>query len=121
MKYLATILALTGLTKLAMAAPTEPTDNLKVLAREPQAWPPGYYCGKCVLQEGGQLRELRTSVPANKCNSLAEGEHYSSCTNQYCGVCVVFKNNDCQGDVVYSGGPGAGSFDAKGARSYYCM
>lgn len=79
MKYITTILALTGLTTIAIAAPADPV-------RGPSQ---GDYCGKCVLQEGGQLRELRTS--ANTCNTLAEGEHYSSCTNQYCGVCIVHK------------------------------
>lgn len=90
MKRLA-LLALTSLPTFILAAPTELATNSQVHPREPQAFPPGDYCGKCVLQEGGQLRELRTSEPANKCNSLAEGEHYSSCTNQYCGLCMVFK------------------------------
>lgn len=91
MEFLTTILALTAVVTIVTAAPAEPTDIFPVLARKSHAGPRGSYCGKCVLREGGQLRELRTSVPANKCNTLAEDEHYSSCTNQYCGFCVVFK------------------------------
>jgi hypothetical protein len=90
MKLLTPTIALVGLTTI-IAAPFEPTNHAEVLPREPQASPPGNYCGECVLQEGGQLRELRTSVPMNKCNTLVEGEHYAACNNQYCGFCVVFK------------------------------
>lgn len=82
-----TFLALTASAILTAAAPTNP----HVLARAPYASTPGKYCGKCVLQGSGQLRELRTSVPANKCNTLPDGETYGPCSNQYCGVCVMFK------------------------------
>ena len=88
MKYLTTILALIGLTTTTtMAAPAD----LQVISRSPQASPPGTHCGKCILPGIGRVRELRTSVPADKCNILPEGEQYGSCSNQYCGVCVMFK------------------------------
>lgn len=90
MKYPTTILAIVSLTAPTVAAPAEPAGH-QVLARSPPASSEGAYCGKCVLAGTGRLRELRTSVPADKCNTLPEGEHYGSCGNSYCGLCVMFK------------------------------
>ncbi|KAF3032993.1 hypothetical protein E8E12_004103 [Didymella heteroderae] len=107
-----------------LAAPTDTGRQAHDVApsfEAPKSAPPGNYCGKCNLTGTGRLRELRTSKPANKCNTLNHGENYGPCVNQYCGLCVMFKDDDCQGDITFWGGKGAGSFDAKAARSYYCM
>jgi hypothetical protein len=38
-----------------------------------------------------------------------------------CGICMVFKDRNAQGDVVWSGGPGqTAGLQVKGAQSYYC-
>lgn len=90
MKLFTTILALTSLTTFATATGADRHDVAPTF-QVSQAATSGNYCGKCVLTGTGRLRELRTSKPANKCNTLDEGENYGSCTNQYCGLCVMFK------------------------------
>ncbi|KAF3010781.1 hypothetical protein E8E13_007843 [Curvularia kusanoi] len=109
------------LLTFAVAAPAEPSSPQDLARSTTPPWN-GYYCGTCILTgSGGFTRELRTSVPKPKCNILPERENYGPCFNNSCGLCVMFKNDDCQGDITYFGGKGAGSFDAKGARSYFCM
>ena len=89
MKLITALLVLAGTATTITAAPTEPIVNSQVLPR--QAWPPGYLCGKCRLTGSGELREMRTSEPTNKCQTMPDGEQLETCSNLYCGLCVIFK------------------------------
>lgn len=90
MKLFAHMLAFTSLTTTTVATSGSRHDVAPTV-QLPNSPSPGQYCGKCVLTGTGRLRELRTSEPANACDTLDEGEKYGSCTNQYCGLCVMFK------------------------------
>ncbi|KAJ4408535.1 hypothetical protein N0V91_003186 [Didymella pomorum] len=120
MKLLQTALVLTSLAFITMAGPAVQAHNVAPTFPAPSSSPLGNYCGKAELTDG-HLRELRTSEPWNKCNTLDQDENYDAGLNQYCGLCIMFKNDECQGKITYWGGKGAGWFKAKGARSYYCV
>lgn len=91
MKYLTGIFAITTLLTFAAAAPAEPSSPQDLARSSTPPWN-GYYCGTCILTgSGGFTRELRTSVPNPKCNTLAERENYGPCFNNSCGLCVMFK------------------------------
>jgi hypothetical protein len=54
--------------------------------------------------------------------NLALGTGMSSMRVDSCGICMVFKNRNAQGDTVWSGGPGqTASGSVKDAQSYYCI
>lgn len=55
----------------------------------PQGNVPGDYRGFCVTEERGERLKLRTSNSPFRCNTLVDGKQYGSCSNQYCGICVV--------------------------------
>ncbi|KAJ4336080.1 hypothetical protein N0V87_005660 [Didymella glomerata] len=115
MKLVTTTVVFISLTFTTLAAPANPSTPAHDVAPTfpaPSSSPPGNYCGKALLTGTGRLRELRTSELWYKCITLDQGENYGPCINQ---------NDDCQGDITYWGGKGAGAFDAKGARSYYCV
>ncbi|KAF9696615.1 hypothetical protein EKO04_005614 [Ascochyta lentis] len=114
MKAFATILAFTGFTVLAAAAPSGTEGS----------------CGKCDTLPGSRIGgnaqiPLRSSVnkadgKAYKCTTFGKEVRLSNCTNQICGLCMIFEDNDCQGDILHWGGPGS-AFEGKGARSYFCI
>jgi hypothetical protein len=54
--------------------------------------------------------------------NLAPGTGMSSIRVDSCGICMVFKGRNAQGDTVWSGGPGqTASGSVKDAQSYYCI
>jgi hypothetical protein len=54
--------------------------------------------------------------------NLAPGTGMSSIRVDNCGICMVFKERNAQGDTVWSGGPGqTASGSVKDAQSYYCI
>lgn len=79
MKLITALLVLAGTVMTITAAPTEPTVNSQVLPR--QAWPPGCLCGKRHLTGSGELHEMRTSEPTNKCQIMSDGEQLETCSN----------------------------------------
>jgi hypothetical protein len=44
------------------------------------------YCGSCVNTDG-HVRFLNTG----RCNTLSDGEKYVACSNQWCGICIIWK------------------------------
>ena len=81
MKCPTTICAVVGLVTSALAVPAEPPDR-HVLPREE-----GNYCGKCVLT-GNDAR--RAFIRTSKCNTLPGDKQFYACTNNDCGLCVMF-------------------------------
>lgn len=81
MKSLTAILAFTGFTVAASSGAA--------------------YCGKCDPvpgpHTGGNAQiALRTSAnkdtgKAYQCTAFDKGVHLSNCSNQFCGICMVFK------------------------------
>jgi hypothetical protein len=90
MKLSIPVLFLTSLTIMTTATGFARHDVAPTF-EVPESSPPGNYCGTCILTGSGYVRELRTSQPANKCNTLNQDENYGSCSNQYCGLCIFFK------------------------------
>ena len=85
MKHLTAIFAVICLITSTVAVPAEPPDR-HVFPREE-----GNYCGKCILTgNDGRRVFMYTSVPANQCNTLPGDKQYYACTNNYCGLCVMF-------------------------------
>jgi hypothetical protein len=85
MKYLTAICAVVSLITFAVAVPAEPPDR-HVFPREE-----GNYCGKCILMgDDGRRVFIRTSVPPNKCNTLPNNDEFYACTNNDCGLCMMF-------------------------------
>ena len=84
-KLLQITLLLISLAFTTMAAPAAQAHDVA-----PSSPPPGNYCGKAELTDG-HLRELRTSEPWNKCNTLDKDENYDAGLNKCCGLCVMFK------------------------------
>ncbi|KAJ4375923.1 hypothetical protein N0V83_001201 [Neocucurbitaria cava] len=79
-----------------------------------------YMCGFCI-NLGSWRRQLSG---LGVCNTLANDEEYRACSNQYCGTCIIFRQKNCQwlpGGAVHWGGPGEGSYDARGGHSHYCI
>ncbi|KAH9874274.1 hypothetical protein IAQ61_004905 [Plenodomus lingam] len=79
------------------------------------------FCGICTSMRGLNA-ELRTSNYSCRNHHDLDGEYYT-CRNMWCGLCVLFAERDCQGDIKWSGGPGEGTGDKKGnhAKSHFCM
>lgn len=85
MRIPATILTIAGLTTIATAAPSDTVSS----------------CGRCDTlpspQIGGNAQiPLRTSVDkaagkAYKCTTFAKEVRLSTCSNQYCGMCMFFE------------------------------
>ncbi|KAF2631434.1 hypothetical protein BU25DRAFT_454886 [Macroventuria anomochaeta] len=114
MKNLTTLLAIASLTTLTAAAPSLVEGS----------------CGKCDTFPGPQIGgnaqiPLRNSAnksdgKAYKCTTFGKEVRLSTCTNQICSLCMIFKDDDCQGDILQWGGPGS-EFGGQGARSYFCI
>ena len=84
MRAFTTLLALTGLTALATAAPSYAKNN----------------CGRCDTVPRGviqfaQIPLFASADPANgnvyKCTTFGKEVRLTTCVNNYCGLCVMFK------------------------------
>ncbi|KAI8931371.1 hypothetical protein NX059_011705 [Plenodomus lindquistii] len=82
----------------------------------------GTECGYCVSLHDLNA-PLRTSVGFRCRNHPEPDGEYAVCVNKWCGLCIIFSERDCQGDIKWSGGPGQTSGDRKGqhAKSHFCM
>ncbi|KAF1361610.1 hypothetical protein EJ07DRAFT_153844 [Lizonia empirigonia] len=114
MKAFPAILALSSLALLAFAAPSGTQGS----------------CGKCDTfpspQIGGNAQiplrrsASKSSAQTFKCTTFGQGVRLSTCTNQICGLCMMFENDDCQGAILHWAGP-ASEFAGQGAKSYFCI
>ena len=87
MKTLTTLLALTNLTIVTTAAPSTSKKDGS--------------CGKCDIFPSGTIGgnaqiPLRTSADekngkAYKCTTFGKEVRLSTCTNEICGFCIIFK------------------------------
>ena len=94
MRIFAKILAFTGLTTIAIAAPSGT----------------GNSCGRCDTlpspQIGGNAQiQLRTSAnkatgKAYKCTTFGKEVRLSTCSNQSCGLCMIFEQVDLNVDAT---------------------
>ncbi|KAF1931881.1 uncharacterized protein M421DRAFT_322662 [Didymella exigua CBS 183.55] len=116
MKTLTNLLAVAGLICLTAAAPSPALIQGS--------------CGVCDTFPNGAIGgsaqiALRSSTDhvkgrAYKCTTFDSEVRLNTCVNQQCGLCMIFKHNDCQGEVLFWGGSGT-EFRGQGARSYFCM
>jgi aerobic-type carbon monoxide dehydrogenase small subunit (CoxS/CutS family) len=89
MKSLTTTVAVIGFALLVAAAPQSASDTIHG------------NCGKCDVLADGRLGSsaqipLRTSADkatgnAYKCTSFGKDVQLLSCTNQFCGLCMIFE------------------------------
>ncbi|KAF2850344.1 hypothetical protein T440DRAFT_508141 [Plenodomus tracheiphilus IPT5] len=80
----------------------------------------GAACGFCTSMRGLNA-PLRTSNLTCRNHPELDGE-YQTCVNEWCGLCIIFSERDCQGDIKWSGGRGQNSGDRKGqhGKSHFC-
>ncbi|KAH3941971.1 hypothetical protein HBI56_063520 [Parastagonospora nodorum] len=119
MQYLKLTLAVTGmLAAVIIAAPTEistpETSAVNIGERTPQSQC-GYYWK---IEKDGRMPAYANGHYEN----IEGSTHMNSFDNDNCGVCMVFRERDAQGDILWSGGPGQGATDkVRGGQSYYCI
>ncbi|KAJ4408536.1 hypothetical protein N0V91_003187 [Didymella pomorum] len=111
-----TFLAVTGLAFLSFAAPSAALVEGS--------------CGVCDTFPSGTIGgsaqiPLRSSSDhdkgkAYKCTTFDKAIRLNTCLNDHCALCMIFKDVDCDGEVLWWGGPGP-KFGGQGARSYFCM
>ncbi|KAF3032994.1 hypothetical protein E8E12_004139 [Didymella heteroderae] len=87
-------------------------------------------CGVCDTFPNGAIGgsaqiQLRSSTDhdkgkAYKCTTFDKEIRLNTCVNNQCGLCMIFKDVDCDGEVLWWGGPGP-KFGGQGARSYFCI
>ncbi|KAF1919955.1 hypothetical protein BDU57DRAFT_536887 [Ampelomyces quisqualis] len=84
---------------------------------EPRA--PATQCGQFQkIEEEGPMPLYANGHYEN----LEEATHMITIINQSCGICMVFKERDAQGDIMWSGGPGQEALQqVRGGQSYFCI
>ncbi|KAF3032995.1 hypothetical protein E8E12_004186 [Didymella heteroderae] len=115
MKHIPTILALAGVTVLAIPTPQGKPENTTISTSQGEA---STFCGYCNF--GGVGQDLVNNSP--KCTPFNKfgGSSVGTCVNLNCRICMFFKNSECK-DVDFSwSGPGSPYFSAYKYNSYSC-
>ncbi|KAH3951367.1 hypothetical protein HBH70_089850 [Parastagonospora nodorum] len=109
------------LASLSMATPVDV--YLRDIITLPPASTSNMACQRC-LNSTGNPNYLYAN---GKCNTLDNGDKYYACSSRWrCGICMMFKGEQCMGDMVRLDDSSAGSGgwhwgDLKEAQSYYCF
>ncbi|KAH7069083.1 hypothetical protein BKA63DRAFT_100934 [Paraphoma chrysanthemicola] len=119
MRFLDLAFALTGtLIATVRAAPADANQARDEVPAEQADSVQRLRCGDYYLIE----EEAVMPLYANGHYENVEGSvHMASIVNLNCGFCIVFRERDAKGDVLWSGGPDPkGTQQVRGGQSYYC-